>query len=200
MRIVNAIGKRFSRALLNSERRYQLGYAIPISQEMHNSIRGIQLDLLRENGADIAIESNLHITLKQGFEILDLIPFEQHFDQLVSSTEPFDVRVQGFGFFDEGIVYMDVVQTNALKALRERILRDLSTKFGVNPNPIEDDRYHFHASVAHTFSAPCFERSQRAVRGRDLNFEFTCGALELLLYTGQEWIAYKRSTLLPGRD
>ena len=79
MRIVNAIGKRFSRALLNSERRYQLGYAIPISQEMHNSIRGIQLDLLRENGADIAIESNLHITLKQGFEILDLIPFEQRF-------------------------------------------------------------------------------------------------------------------------
>ena len=202
MGIYNAIGKRLSRVLLNLQRpikplsRYQLGYVIPISEEMHNSIRKIQLKLIRENEVNIVIEPNLHITLKQGFEILDLTPFEQHFDRLVTSSRPFDIRVQGFGSFDEGIVYMDVVQTNALETLRERILRDLSTEFGIEPNPIEDERYRFHATVAHALSAPCFERSRRTVHNVDLNFEFTCSALELLLYTGREWITYKRSTLL----
>ena len=166
---------------------------------MHNSLRKVQLKLLRENGTDIAIESNLHITLKQAFEVIDVAPFEQHFDQLLASVSPFRVQAKGFGVFDQGVIYTDVVQTDVLAKLRRRILRELSATFGVDPNPIEDDRYRFHATVAHSSSAIGLERCRHSVRELDLNFEFTCSELELLLHAGREWITYKRSRLSPAR-
>ncbi len=200
MRIVGTIAKRLSRALRRSRPRYQLGYVIPLSDEMHNSLRRIQLELLRENGADIAIESNLHITLKQAFEVLDVASFEQHFDQLLASVRPFRVQAKGFGVFDEGIIYMDVVQTDVLAKLRLRILRELSAMFCVEPNPMEDHRYRFHATIAYSSSVICLERSQNLLRDLDLNFDFTCSELELLLHTGREWITYRRSRLSPARE
>ena len=90
-----------------------------MSEEMHNSLRKVQLKLLRENGTDIAIESNLHITLKQAFEVIDVAPFEQHFDQLLASVSPFRVQAKGFGVFDQGVIYMDVVQTDVLSEAEE---------------------------------------------------------------------------------
>lgn len=200
MRTSSTIAKRLSRALRRSRPRYQLGYVIPLSEEMHNSLRRIQLMLLREHGADIAIESNLHITLKQAFEVLDVAPFEQHFDQLLASVRPFRVQAKGFGIFDEGIIYMDVVQTDVLAKLRLQILRELSAMFGVEPNPVEDGRYRFHATVAHSSSAICLERSRNLVRDLDLNFEFNCSELELLLHTGREWVTYKHSRLSRARE
>ena len=43
---------------------------------------------------------------------------------------------QKAGFFDEGIVFLDVVRTQRLDALRRRVVRDLSTEFGVRPNDL----------------------------------------------------------------
>ena len=175
---------------------FQLGYAIPVSEGLHNEMRRMQLRILREYGWDIGIEESPHITLKQAFSVHDLEPFERYFDRLVSEVEPFEIRVTDIGFFDEGIIFLDVTPSSQLRALRSRILHDLSKTFGVTPNPLEDERYRFHATVAHGLPSAALDRARRTFGTKHVDFRFPCDSLMLLLHTGRQWLTYKSSSLV----
>jgi len=177
----------------------QLGYAIPVSIEMHEAMRKLQLRLLKEHGSRVRIEGIPHITLKQAFEIREVEPFERHFDTLVSETAPFDVHVRDAGAFEEGIVFLGVVETPPLVALRKRIVGDLATGLGVAPNPLEGDRYRFHVTLAEGLDPSSLRRARKELEETSPDFRFRCDTVGLLLHTGREWISYK-SAKLAHRD
>jgi 2'-5' RNA ligase len=160
-------------------------------------MRRLQVRLCKEHGSRLQIEGNPHITLKQAFPVAEVEPFERHFDALVGEVEPFEVRVSGVGFFEEGVVFLDVVPSSPLCALRERVLRDLSVKFGVTPFPVEAEGYRFHATIAHGLPRAHFDHVRRSMsmNGESLEFRFPCVALGLLLQVGRDWITYKSSAL-----
>jgi 2'-5' RNA ligase len=176
-----------------------LGYAILVGEELHNYIRRLQLEILGKYGRYADVEVSPHITLKQAFPMREIQPFEQHFDTLVAETEPFEITVRDIGFFDDGVVFLDVVQTPSLDSLRKRIVQDLSSGFGVKPYALEDDRYHFHATLARGLPRDSFERARQSLTGRRVEFRFVCDTLALLCRAGGVWITYKRSALGPTR-
>jgi 2'-5' RNA ligase len=158
-------------------------------------VRRLQLQLWRELRANTGMAVSPHLTLKQGFAAQTLEPFERYFDGLVAEIEPFEITVRGLGFFDDGIVFLDVEQNGRLDALRRRVVRDLSTEFGVRPNALEDDRYRFHVTLAEGLPRDSFERARQALQGVDDEFRFACASLGLLCNTGAGWMTYKRSTI-----
>jgi len=168
---------------------------ILVSDQVNNYVRRLQVEILKEHGSNPSLDVTPHITLKQAFPVPALEPFEQYFDQLVNETEPFEIIVRGFGFFDEGILFLDVVESGQLIRLRKRILQGLSTELGVQPCPLEDDRYHFHATIAHGLPRASFERARRALAGVQIEFAFALDTLGMLLHTGRGWITYRRSAL-----
>jgi len=172
-----------------------LGYVILVSDPVGNYVRRLQVEILKEHGTSPGLHVTPHITLKQAFPAPLLDPFERYFDKLVNETEPFEIVVRGFGFFDEGIIFLDVVQSSHLAALQERILRDLSIEFGVQPYSVEDDRYHFHATIAHGLPRASFERARKALDGVRIEFSFVLDTLGMLLHTRYGWITYKRAAL-----
>jgi len=174
----------------------QLGYVIPVSIEMHDAMRKLQLRLLKEHGSRVRIEGIPHITLKQAFEIEEVEPFERHLETLVSETAPFDVHVRDAGLFEEGIVFLGVVETPPLVALRKRIVRDLATGLGISPNPLEGDRYRFHVTLAEGLEPSSLRRARKDLQETSPDFRFRCDTVGLLLHTGREWISYKSSKLL----
>lgn len=176
--------------------RFDLAYAILVSEELHNHMRRLQVGMLREYGASSGIEVSPHITLKQAFEVPEIEPFERHFDRLVAEMDPFEITVRGVGAFDDGVIFMDVAKNRSLDALRQRVIRDLSTEFGVKPNDLEDDRYHFHATLAKGLPPASLERARRALEGKPIEFRFLCHTLALLCHTGTGWIIYKRSAVV----
>jgi 2'-5' RNA ligase len=121
--------------------RFEVGYVILLNDEVTNYVRRLQIDLLREHGPCPSLHVAPHITLKQAFPVPALEPFERYFEQLINETEPFEIVVRGFGSFDRDILFLDVVQNSHLVELRKRILRGLSVEFGIQPYPLEDDRY-----------------------------------------------------------
>ncbi len=172
-----------------------LAYVIPVGQEAHNQMRRLQLQMLREYGANPGIEVSPHITLKQGFAAHALEPFEGYFDRLAAEVEPFEITLRDFGFFDEGIIFLDVVQTQRLDALRRQVVEDLSTEFGVRPNELEGDRYHFHATLHEGLPRASVDRARHVLRDVRVELRFTCDALALLCNTGTGWMTYRRATL-----
>jgi 2'-5' RNA ligase len=103
--------------------------------------------------------------------------------------------VKNFGFFDEaGIVYMDVVHTPELDSLRRRIVNDLSMQYGIKPNDLEGDQYHFHATLAY-LSKNDLSRARRELEHVQIERRFRLNTLGLICHTGDGWITYKRARL-----
>ncbi len=199
--LVGALRDRLGGVFLPDFRRpprarpFLLGYVIPLSRETHNTLRKVQVHLLKEVGAHLRLEAHPHITLKQAFPVAALEPYESYLEQLAGGLEPFDIHISGIGFFDEGIVFLDVMKTEPLCSLRSRIVSDLANDLGVLPEPLEDERYHFHATVAHGLHPEHRERARRVARNEPLEIHFRCDTLGLLLHTGREWITYNHSPI-----
>jgi 2'-5' RNA ligase len=180
-------------------RSFEIAYVILLSDEAHNYMSKLQIDILRRYGVNPGLKATPHITLKLGFQASEIEPFERYFDELVSGIEPFEICVKDMGFFDEGIIFIDVEHNPQLERLRRRILGDLSEQHGIQPYPLEGDRYHFHATLAYGLSKHDFARARRELQDLKVEFRFLLDTLALFCHTGEEWIAYKRGRVIGSK-
>jgi len=181
--------------LADRGRTFEIAYVILVSDEVHNYMSKLQIDILKEYGMNPGLKASPHITLKLGFEVSELEPFERYFDKLVGEIEPFEICMKDIGFFDEGIIFMDVERNPQLEKLRRRILKDVSEQCGVEPYPLEGDRYHFHATLAYGLSKHDFARARQTLKDMKVEFRFALDTLALFCHTGNEWVVYKRATV-----
>lgn len=170
----------------------QVGYAILLSDEVHNFMRGLQVLILNQCVSASGMTETPHITLKQAFEVKSSEPFEQYFDRLVHEIEPFEIVIKGVDSFPDRVIFLDVEQDTRLETLRLKILRDLSEKFGIKPHPLEDERYYFHATLAYNISKEDFKEARQTFKEIRADFRFIFDTLGLMYFTGAEWMTYKR--------
>jgi 2'-5' RNA ligase len=168
---------------------------IPVSDEVHNFVSKIQMEVVRTCGTGPRFHGTPHITLKLSFRTAAIEPFEPHLDRLAAEVEPFEIRVGNIDFFDPGIMFLDVEPNSALEHLRRRILRELSDGYAVTPYDIEGDRFHFHVTVAYDLSPSTFAHARRVFAGATDHLGFVPGSLALLCHTGEQWFTYKRAGL-----
>ena len=171
----------------------QISFVILVNDDVHNCMRKLEVSILNQYGINRGLTQSPHISLKQGFKVHALEPFEDYFDKLANEIEPFEIFINGIGFFEKGIIFLDVEENPRLETLRRRILRDLSEQYGVKPNPFEDERYHFHATLASGFSKEDFIEARHAYKNIGVKFRFYFDTLGLFYNIGDQWIIYKRS-------
>ena len=180
-------------------RTFEIAYVILVSDEVHNYMSRLQIDILNQYGVNPGLKASPHITLKLGFEASRLEPFERYFDKLANETEPFEICIKDIGFFDEGVIFMDVEHNPRLEKLRRRILDDLSEQHGVEPYPLEGDRYHFHATLAYGLSKHDFTAARQKLKDMKVEFRFVLNTLALFCHAGDGWITYKRAAVSQNR-
>lgn len=174
----------------------QLGFAILVSDEVHNTIRRIQLAIAQACGSNPALKLAPHVTLKQAFHAKALAPIEDYFDALAAKIEPIELHLRGVDSFEqEGVVFLSVEPNPALEALRLRVLSDLRERFKVKPVDIEDQRYRFHVSLTYELSGESLQRARQVVESMASDFRFPMETLALFCYTGEDWVVYKRSRI-----
>lgn len=174
----------------------RLAYVIPVSDEARNYMRRVEVEVLGRYGPDPALDEDAHITLKQGFIAPALEPFVRHLDEVAAEVEPFEVVMSGIGAFERGILFVDVRPDPPLEALRQRVVRDLSARFGVEPYALEGAGYRFHATLAYGLSDADAARARRTLEAEPVEFRFPL-TLGLLYHTGARWIMYR--TVSVGR-
>lgn len=184
--------KRF----LGKRRTWKIAYVILVSDEVHNFMTKLQINILDQYGVNPGLTAIPHITLKLGFDVSCLEPYENYFDSLVKDIEPFEICVNGINKFDEGIIFINVENNPNLDMLRRRILRDLHEQFGVEPYRLEDDQFHFHATLAHGLSKNDFLMAYEGLKKMPVQMCFTLSAMGLFCHTGDNWVSYKQSTII----
>jgi 2'-5' RNA ligase len=173
----------------------QLAYVILLPDDVHNFMRGVQADLYgRYEGNRTTLSLEPHVTLKQPFDTDALDRYERYFDQLAAETDPFEIVMRGFGFFDaEGVVFLDVDQDGRLLALQHKILSELSLEAAMYESG-EPVPYHFHGALA-TALSPDDLGDARATFSDTPEFRFPLERLGLFRYTEDTWTLYKRAKL-----
>ncbi len=173
-----------------------LAYLILLPDDVHNFIRRAQAELYdRYEASPATLVLEPHITLKQPFEADELGRYEHFFDRLAAETEPFELVMRGFGFFEaEGVVFLDVEQDERLQVMQRRILEELE----LEPAEYESGKpvpYYFHATIAAGLS-PEDLTDARARLDEAPGFRFPLEQLGMFRReTEGPWTLYKRVKL-----
>ena len=141
-----------------------------------------------------------HVSLKISFGVSDLAVLESYMDELAARTAPLKITLTELQLIEmgsTGILWLDVVQTPALRQLHFRILNDLCARLGerVRVEPDGED-YHFHMTVAMGQPLDAFHLAYAAMRTCSAHRSFTARQLALFLYDDQggrdeSYITYK---------
>ena len=167
-----------------------------VDDRVHNAVRRLQLELEARHGANPGLDAPPHVTLKLGFTVVAPEALEQYLDELAASSEPFDLSVGDLGFFDEGIVILDVERHPRLEALRQRLLGELAARFGVEPYPLESGHgFRFHITIAHGLAPKAFAEARRSLPTSRAPLQFRLERLALLYAVGDAWFTGRIATL-----
>jgi 2'-5' RNA ligase len=123
---------------------------------IHNLVRKLSWDIHQKyrTGIDVC-RLPPHISLKQTFDISDLDVLSEYMAELAQSIDPFQVNLTHLELIDatidgleSGILWLNVVETEFLRGLHNRLNEELTARFGNVPAEYDGARYHFHMSIA----------------------------------------------------
>jgi 2'-5' RNA ligase len=134
-----------------------------------------------------------HVSLKQPFQITDVLAVESFFDEWVATIEPFDVSFTGLEcpFIEQagmGIVWLEVEETPQLRDLHNRLNFELAQRFAQTDAPFDGPQYRFHATVAYgRWSPRVHEKIRREYERRAINIGFRVRELALFYYAADDF-------------
>lgn len=197
-RFVRRAAERLRGLAGRRRQRVQVAYAILVGDEVQGLFGELQKNVVDALGATPPLHAVPHITLKLGFDVTAMEPFERYVDELARDVAPFEIRVGGVDFFDEGVVFLDVERSPELDALRHRIVSDLSKRHGVQPYPLEGDVFRYHVTIAYGLSTADLDRARRSLSRATEPHRFALQTLGLLTHDGDRWTTHKQATLAAG--
>ncbi len=171
----------------------QLAYIIPLDEAVASFARQLVDEAQAEFGANRALVIEPHITLKTPFEAVGLAPFERVLDDLAGELSPFEIHMTGINWFEPDVVFLDVVQDARLDLLRRRLLAALA-EWGVQPDAVEGDGYHFHITVAWGLPPEAIRRLWERWRGLAVNLTTPLMEVALVANDGTGWRWVRRRT------
>ena len=130
-------------------------FALLVDYNIHNFIRKLAVDIhSKYQTGFLASLLPPHVSLKQPFEASSLSKLEAYFDQLAETIEPFeiilthlDLSIASFDDNELGILWLDVLETQTLRDLHNRVNRELAERFEHTEAAHDGTEYHFHATI-----------------------------------------------------
>jgi 2'-5' RNA ligase len=131
-------------------------FALLADRNIHNINRKIawEADIQYGIGTDVA-RLEPHVSLKQSFEVRDLITLEAYMAEFAASISPFEVHLTKMQAIptriddiETGILWFSVEETSYLRGLHRRLNEELESQFGPTPAEHDGDGYHFHMTIA----------------------------------------------------
>ena len=175
-----------------------VGYAILLDDESHNFARQIELELCDKFQLCWGLKQSPHITIKAPFNARRIEPFVKYLDSLAQQTQPFEIELDGFDYFEPKVIFINVKENAKLKKLHFKILKDLKEKFNIKPHPLEGTSVRFHSTVAlEDVTKKKFREAKKYLKKYNPRFRFKVKSFGIFLYLGKDagWIIVKRVKL-----
>ncbi|MBK6850289.1 MAG: 2'-5' RNA ligase family protein [Burkholderiales bacterium] len=163
---------------------------MPLTGPAANWLQSIKFDWLRLYGVSRGLEAAPHVTLKMGCKVRDLEAIAQYMAQIAAQNTAPLIKMQDVGRFDDGVMFLDVPTTEPLDTLRRRIVADLRNNFGIIPEELEGDTFHFHATIGFGLPPAACDVEYQRLRADDITFSEVPSAMELWVHVGANWAPY----------
>lgn len=164
------------------------GFALLVDHTIHNLIRKLSFELNRDyrigfRGAQVPP----HISLKQPFQVSDVVAVEAYFDSFAASIRPFDATLQAVEVHptagpsgDLGVVWIKVRDSRTLRGLHTRLNAELDERFANTQADFDGPDYQFHATIVAGGQPPdVYHRIATALRSPPL--PRTCRIREIMM-------------------
>ncbi|HQR29026.1 MAG TPA: 2'-5' RNA ligase family protein [Anaeromyxobacteraceae bacterium] len=164
-----------------------------------NWIRRFQLGMENKYGANPALPTTPHVTLKLGVPVQDLEALAALVDRVAAESRPIQLEAEGIDFFDDGIVFLAVSAGPELESLRQRVLDVLRREMGIVGYPLEEaGRFRYHVTLARDLARGRFEEVRATLDRRTPAFRIHADRLALLCWVRDSWVTCHRVELGPG--
>jgi 2'-5' RNA ligase len=141
-----------------------------------------------------------HVSLKQPFEFEDMDRLEAYFDALAASIQPFEIAFDRFYHWagsGYGILGLNVVETDTLRGLHNRIVGELKGLFADTTAAHNGVGYHFHLTIelGQVAGTDVFKQYFDSLPDQRVALHCTVRELALFYYAGEprpgSFIVYK---------
>ncbi len=172
-------------------------FALLADHEIHNLVRKLSWDIHQKyrTGIDVC-RLPPHISLKQPFSISDLDGLANYMAEFAASINPFEAKLTKLELFEatidgmaSGVLFLNVLETEALRGLHNRLHQELTARFGEVPAAFDGPDYYFHMTVAiggvlvETYRKIKDEYAERLV-----NLKYTIRELVMFIYDERDML------------
>lgn len=176
----------------------KIGFGVLLNDESHNFARQIELELCHKFQLCWGLKQSPHITIKAPFNAHRIEPFVKYLENLAKQTQPFEIELDGFSYFEPKVIFLNVRENAKLKELHFKILKDLKEKFNIAPHALEGKSIRFHSTVAlEDVTKKKIREAKKYLGQYHPRFRFKVKSFGIFLYLGKAagWIIVSRVEL-----
>ena len=145
-----------------------------------------------------ALNSPPHITLQMPFKWRpdreDRI--EEMLIRVTNTWEKFQLRLNGFGFFDPRVVYIDLEESKPLISLQKDVGKAVREHLKL-VNDLGERPFRPHMTIAfRDLKKPMFARAKEEFKQKSFEEQFYVNDICLLKHNGSSWDIYRRFELI----
>ena len=170
-------------------------FALLADNRIHNLVRKLSWDIHRKyrTGIDVC-RLPPHISLKQPFDVSDLDSLTKYMAEYSASITPFEAKLThlelieaAIGEIESGILMLNVLETETLRGLHNRLNQELTARFGNVPAAFDGPDYHFHMTAAiGGVPVETYQMIEKEFSDRLVNLQYTVQELVMFVYDERE--------------
>ncbi|MEQ9288599.1 MAG: 2'-5' RNA ligase family protein [Cyclobacteriaceae bacterium] len=141
-------------------------------------------------GSKAALRSPPHITLHMPFKWKESKEhlLRQKLAGFSFEHYPFNIGLGGFGAFPPRVIFVDVIQNEALKSLQKQLVRHMRTQLNVFNADYKDKPFHPHMTIAfRDLKKARFKEAWDHFESIEYEAAFPVKGFHLLKHDGKRW-------------
>jgi 2'-5' RNA ligase len=157
---------------------------------LKDDIQQIKLEVKEKFNSSHSLNAPPHITLLSPFRVDETQEEELHslLKEFTKGFHPLEVQLRDFSTFPPRVVFMDVVKSDELAELQQKLEETARSKPDLFAYNYHEREYHPHLTLAFKdLTKSNFYRAWDEFKDREFEASFTADRLFLLQHNGEEW-------------
>jgi 2'-5' RNA ligase len=145
-------------------------------------------------GSKHALKSPPHITLHMPFKFKDrkYEQLEAFLQSMVKNQPTFSIQLQGFSYFEPRVVFVDMLQSEALESLQATISKEIR-QLNILNSQYKGRPFHPHMTIAfRDLKKQAFYEARNDFSQKEYSRNFEVEEICLLKHDGQQWNIHQR--------
>jgi 2'-5' RNA ligase len=141
-----------------------IGFGVILPGSAFNTVRDLEVKLMTGCKSEAGLSQDPHVTIKRPFAIekKSLPVFLGYLKNLSNKVKPFEISLQGIGFFGTSTIFLTVRPSKKLRDLHQMIASDLHT-LGIKDDKYDGANMVFHTTLAMNLSESQYKKAMKII-------------------------------------